>query len=194
MLILAKVKGISFQRTMGVFYDVRVHLAENSDDFVGKKGTTVNMGIRKAQYAGLEAKQRSPTATTGPEYHNQYDILNYSWLSQCVGLCVCHYHKILISPEKGFMFGSGKVSLEVGLERETYYHGEDIPLNISINNQSKKAVKNIRVGYIHNPSPDIFDTNHYSVTSTRTVSSAWSMASTPVKLPGLIHRSAPFLI
>ena len=71
MLILATDKGISFQRTMGVFYDVRVHLAENSDDFVGKKGTTVNMGIRKAQYAGLEAKQRSPTATTGPEYHNQ---------------------------------------------------------------------------------------------------------------------------
>ena len=50
---------------MGVFYDVRVHLAENSDDFVGKKGTTVNMGIRKAQYAGLDVKQRSPTATTG---------------------------------------------------------------------------------------------------------------------------------
>ena len=50
---------------MGVFYDVRVHLGENSDDFVGKKGTTVNMGIRKAQYAGLDVKQRSPTATTG---------------------------------------------------------------------------------------------------------------------------------
>ena len=44
------------------------------------------------------------------------------------------------------MFGSGKVSLEMGLEREVFYHGEDIPLNISINNQSKKAVKNIRVG------------------------------------------------
>ena len=32
---------------MGVFYDVRVHLAENADDYVGKKGTTVGMGIRK---------------------------------------------------------------------------------------------------------------------------------------------------
>ena len=57
--------NILFKRTMGVFYDVRVHLGENSDDFVGKKGTTVNMGIRKAQYAGLDVKQRSPTATTG---------------------------------------------------------------------------------------------------------------------------------
>ena len=34
---------------MGVFYEVRVHLAENADDFVGKKGTTVSMGIRKVK-------------------------------------------------------------------------------------------------------------------------------------------------
>ena len=32
---------------MGVFYDVRVHLAETENDFVGTKGTTVCMGIRK---------------------------------------------------------------------------------------------------------------------------------------------------
>ena len=47
---------------MGVFYDVRVHLAENADDYVGKKGSTVGMGIRKAQYAPLDMKRRSPTA------------------------------------------------------------------------------------------------------------------------------------
>ena len=90
---------------MGVFYEVRVHLAENADDFVGKKGTTVSMGIRKvsgevtsslqpihpskphiickcqysqAQYASLDLKQRSPTSTA----------------------------------EKGFMFGSGKSYVE----------------------------------------------------------------------------------
>ena len=32
---------------MGVFYDVRVHLAEDADDYQGKKGSTVSMGIRK---------------------------------------------------------------------------------------------------------------------------------------------------
>jgi len=97
-------------RTMGVFYDVRVHLAENADDFIGKKGTTVGMGIRKAQYASLDMKKRSPTSTA----------------------------------EKGFMFGSGKINLEASLDREVWYHGEDIPVHISINNQSKKSVKNIR--------------------------------------------------
>ena len=32
---------------MGVFYDVRVHIAENAEDYQGKKGSTVSMGIRK---------------------------------------------------------------------------------------------------------------------------------------------------
>jgi len=98
------------QRTMGVFYDIRVHLAENADDYQGKKGSTVSMGIRKAQFAATDVKQRSPTSTA----------------------------------EKGFMFGSGKLVLEASLDREVYYHGEDLPIHISINNQSKKSVKNIR--------------------------------------------------
>ena len=55
---------------MGVFYDVRVHLADGSEDYVGKKGTTVAMGIRKAQYASFDMKQRSPTATTGRRQHS----------------------------------------------------------------------------------------------------------------------------
>ena len=68
------------------------------------------------------------------------------------------------------MFGSGKVSLEMGLEREVFYHGEDIPLNISINNQSKKAVKNIRVGALEDAIIISIIMCTSSVTSTRTVS------------------------
>ena len=41
-----------------------------------------------------------------------------------------------------------KVSIEVNLEREVFYHGEDIPVHISINNQSKKSIKKIRVSII----------------------------------------------
>jgi len=93
-----------------VFYDVRVHLAENNDDVVGKKGSTVTMAIRKAQFASCESKQRSPTSTA----------------------------------EKGFLFGSGKLVLEASLDKEVYYHGEDLPIHITITNHSKKAVKNIR--------------------------------------------------
>ena len=46
-----------------MFYDVRVHLGESADDHVGKKNTTVGMGIRKVQFAPSDAKQRSPTST-----------------------------------------------------------------------------------------------------------------------------------
>ena len=35
---------------MGVFYDVRVHLAESGDDYQGKKSSTVAMGIRKVKF------------------------------------------------------------------------------------------------------------------------------------------------
>lgn len=97
------------KRQMGVFYDVRAHIADAQDDYVGKKGSTVCLGIRKSQYASNDIKQRSPTSTA----------------------------------EKGFVFGSGKVVVEASLDKEVFYHGEDIPLHISINNQSKKQAKSI---------------------------------------------------
>ena len=34
---------------MGVFYDVRAHIADAQDDYVGKKGSTVCLGIRKVK-------------------------------------------------------------------------------------------------------------------------------------------------
>ena len=62
---------------MGVFYDVRVHLADGSEDYTGKKGTTVAMGIRKAQYASFDMKQRSPTATTGRPQHSSGSVIHH---------------------------------------------------------------------------------------------------------------------
>ena len=111
-------RGTALQRTMGLFYDVRVHLAENDDDYVGKKRTTVSMGVRKAQYASLEIKDRSPVTTS--------------------------------KAEKGFMFGSGKIKLEINIDRDVWYHGEEIPVHYSITNQSNMAVKNIRSNIIQN--------------------------------------------
>uniref|UniRef100_A0A6B2E7J4 Phosrestin-1 n=1 Tax=Phlebotomus kandelakii TaxID=1109342 RepID=A0A6B2E7J4_9DIPT len=46
---------------------------------------------------------------------------------------------------KGFTFSQGKINLEVTLDRETYYHGEKIAANVVITNNSRKAVKNIKV-------------------------------------------------
>lgn len=46
---------------------------------------------------------------------------------------------------KGFTFSSGKINLEVTLDKEIYYHGEQIGANITISNNSRKAVRNIKV-------------------------------------------------
>lgn len=46
---------------------------------------------------------------------------------------------------KGFTFSSGKINLEVTLDKEIYLHGEQIGANITISNNSRKAVRNLKV-------------------------------------------------
>lgn len=46
---------------------------------------------------------------------------------------------------KGFTFSSGKINLEVTLDKDIYYHGERISANLMISNNSKKQVRNIKV-------------------------------------------------
>lgn len=46
---------------------------------------------------------------------------------------------------KGFTFSNGKLNLEVTLDKEIYYHGEKVAANVIVTNNSRKAVKNIKV-------------------------------------------------
>ncbi|CAH1956278.1 unnamed protein product [Acanthoscelides obtectus] len=46
---------------------------------------------------------------------------------------------------KGFTFSSGKINLEVTLDKDVYYHGEKIGANLMISNNSRKQVRNIKV-------------------------------------------------
>ncbi|PNF21669.1 Arrestin-like protein [Cryptotermes secundus] len=46
---------------------------------------------------------------------------------------------------KGFTFSQGKLNLEVTLDKETYYHGERIAANVIVSNNSRKAVRNMKV-------------------------------------------------
>lgn len=46
---------------------------------------------------------------------------------------------------KGFTFSSGKITLEVTLDKEIYYHGEKLGANVIINNSSRKQVRSIKV-------------------------------------------------
>ncbi|XP_046393204.1 arrestin homolog [Ischnura elegans] len=46
---------------------------------------------------------------------------------------------------KGFTFSQGKINLEVTLDKEIYYHGEKVSANVIVSNNSRKAVKNMKV-------------------------------------------------
>jgi len=59
---------------------------------------------------------------------------------------------------KGFTLSSGKLNLEVNLERDLYYHGESVTANLSINNASRKTVKHIKCSVVQ----------HVEVTMTNT--------------------------
>jgi len=46
--------------------------------------------------------------------------------------------------DKGFLCSKGKIVLECTLDKEIYYHGQELPINVSVHNNSKKSVKAIR--------------------------------------------------
>jgi len=99
---------------MGVTYDVRLHIGENSEDLTGMKKSTVHMSIRKSQYTVSDGTVRCPTAKA----------------------------------DKGFLCAKGKLGLECTLDKEVFYHGQEIPIHVSVNNNANKSVKAIRVAIV----------------------------------------------
>ncbi|XP_060519568.1 arrestin homolog [Cylas formicarius] len=98
-------------KPLGVEYYVKCWVGNNEDD-KGHRRSTVQLAIKKLQYAPLDrCGNRLPSS--------------------------------LVS--KGFTFSSGKINLEVTLDKEIYYHGEKIGANIMITNNSRKKVMNIKV-------------------------------------------------
>ncbi|XP_065356730.1 phosrestin-2 [Calliphora vicina] len=92
----------------GVQYFVKVFAGENDCDRSHRR-STVNLGIRKVQYA--------PTKT---------------------GIQPCTVVR------KDFLLSPGELELEVTLDRQLYYHGEKISINICVRNNSNKVVKKIK--------------------------------------------------
>ncbi|KAK2714947.1 arrestin homolog [Artemia franciscana] len=62
---------------------------------------------------------------------------------------------------KGFTFSSGKLNMEVTLDKELYYHNEPVGVNILVTNNSKKTVKNIQVSILQNVEITIVN-SHFS--------------------------------
>jgi len=79
---------------------------------------------------------------------------------------------------KGFTMGPGKLSLEVTLDKETFYHNEQVAAKILVTNCSRKTVKMIRCSIIQHV--EITTTNNHF---TKRVASKESKEGCPVS-PG----------
>merc|ERR1712050_30925 len=76
---------------------------------------------------------------------------------------------------KGFALSSGKLNLEVTLEKDIYYHGEQVSANLNITNGSRKTVKSIACTVVQHVEVTMTNTQF-----TRDVSSMESKEGCPI--------------
>lgn len=69
-----------------------------------------------------------------------------------------------LETSKEFVMSSAKLHLEVTLDKEMYYHGESIAVNVQITNNSNKSVKRIKVSVDQIADICLFSTAKYKCT------------------------------
>ncbi|XP_047490816.1 arrestin homolog [Penaeus chinensis] len=85
---------------------------------------------------------------------------------------------------KGFVFSSGKINLEVSLDKDVYYHDEPVSVDLTINNNSKKSVKNIKCAIVQHIEVTMIN-NHF----TREVASTDSKEGCPIGHKGMVKKN-----
>ncbi|XP_071546571.1 uncharacterized protein [Panulirus ornatus] len=85
---------------------------------------------------------------------------------------------------KGFALSSGKLNMEVTLDKELYYHGEQVKATLSVNNASKKTVKNVKCAVIQHVELTMTN-NHFS----REVACLESKEGCPVTPGSNLHKT-----
>lgn len=69
-----------------------------------------------------------------------------------------------VEVSKEFMMSPSKLHLEVSLDKELYYHGETLSINVHIQNNSNKPVKKIKVSVRQFADICLFSTAQYKCT------------------------------
>ncbi|XP_076043459.1 beta-arrestin protein kurtz isoform X1 [Oratosquilla oratoria] len=69
-----------------------------------------------------------------------------------------------VEVSKEFMMSPNKLHLEVSLDKELYYHGETVAVNVHIQNNSNKSVKKIKVSIRQFADICLFSTAQYKCT------------------------------
>lgn len=70
----------------------------------------------------------------------------------------------MVEVSKDFMMSPNKLNLEVSLDKELYYHGESIAVNVHISNNSNRTVKKVKVSVRQFADICLFSTAQYKCT------------------------------
>lgn len=62
---------------------------------------------------------------------------------------------------QGFMLSPGKLTLEVSLDKDQYFHGDQITVHVSVTNHSKKTVRSVKSSVIQHTEVTLV-AGHYS--------------------------------
>ncbi|MPC26752.1 Arrestin red cell isoform 3 [Portunus trituberculatus] len=82
-----------------------------------------------------------------------------------------------VEVSKEFMMSPNKLHLEASLDKELYYHGETVAVNVHIQNNSNKSVKKIKVSIRQFADICLFSTAQYKCTVAEVESEpqSWAM-------------------
>jgi arrestin-2 len=89
---------------------------------------------------------------------------------------------------KEFMFAQGKINVELTLNRELYYHGEEVPCTIGIGNNSSKTIRGLKC--------TIYQHIEYTMLNTgvkKKVTTLETRDGFPIP-PGLFHNKTVLLL
>ena len=102
-------------------------------------------------------------------------VFMYLFFSICRNSVRLAIRKVMYAPAKAgeqpsvevskeFMMSPSKLHLEVSLDKELYYHGETLSVNVHIQNNSNKPVKKIKVSVRQFADICLFSTAQYKCT------------------------------
>lgn len=114
-------------KPLGVEYSIKAFVGDENDEKSHKRNQ-VSLTIKKVSKFSFQIKFK----------------INFSFV-QLQFAPVSRGRRLPSSlVSKGFTFSQGKINLEVTLDREIYYHGEKLSASVTVTNNSRKTVKNIK--------------------------------------------------
>ncbi|KAM9513366.1 arrestin-C-like isoform 2-T3 [Salvelinus alpinus] len=159
-------------KSCGVDYEVKAYIAKEADDPDEK--------ISK-KYVLVECHKFNTTVQYMPFAVARNQIIVYSdgflplFLSPVRDTCRLIIRKIQFAPgkvaagpkadiSKNFMMSDKPVHLEASIEKELYFHGDPIPVNVKINNETTKVVKKIKITVEQTTEVLLYQSDKYSKT------------------------------